>query len=191
MITLTPRRSRADVRSSLGHTLGTLLDPIYHSAVDPVLRDARFWDAPASAKWHHNYDGGLAEHTLEVVQGVVAIRNLNPELNLDDLLIAATWHDYAKIWDYQKTAPASTDGETFWAHTVHADAHGHIARGYAEFLATARRVGLNDEHALRIGSLILTHHGRREWGSPVEPRSKEAWALHLADMISVRAICNR
>jgi len=33
---------------------------------------------------------------------------------------------------------------------------------------------------------ILSHHGRREWGSSVAPNSREAWLVHIADMMSAR-----
>jgi 3'-5' exoribonuclease len=33
---------------------------------------------------------------------------------------------------------------------------------------------------------MLAHHGRKEWGSPVEPATNEAWILHAADMMSSR-----
>ena len=34
--------------------------------------------------------------------------------------------------------------------------------------------------------MILSHHGKKEWGSPIEPQSQGAWILHLADMMSAR-----
>jgi 3'-5' exoribonuclease len=39
---------------------------------------------------------------------------------------------------------------------------------------------------MRIEHAILAHHGRQEWGSPVEPVTAEAYILHYADMLSVR-----
>jgi 23S rRNA maturation-related 3'-5' exoribonuclease YhaM len=39
---------------------------------------------------------------------------------------------------------------------------------------------------------ILSHHGMREWGSPVAPATKEAWILHLCDNMSARLDdCNK
>ena len=43
---------------------------------------------------------------------------------------------------------------------------------------------MQDEERDEIGHLILSHHGRRDWGAIQEPKTAEAWALHLADMAS-------
>jgi len=40
----------------------------------------------------------------------------------------------------------------------------------------------------RIEHLLLSHHGRKEWGSPVEPLTAEAFILHAADMMSSRGV---
>jgi 3'-5' exoribonuclease len=189
--TLQPRRSRSEVRALLTD-YAMFIDGVDSRLIAPVVADARFWEAPASVKWHHSYDGGLAEHTLEVLEACDVIAHLcHVPISLIDLRVAAFWHDYAKVWDYEKGPAASNDGERAWTCTDHSGDHGHLVRSYAEWMAHARTTDIGEARMLKIGSMLLSHHGQKAWGSPVEPRGPEAWALHLADMISVHVVCDR
>lgn len=148
-----------------------------------VLIDPRFQQWPAAIHRHHTGDGGLLRHTSQVVRGCEFFKEQadacsppNAGLMWSILFTAALWHDYGKIWNYEKV-----DGQ--WTHTAHCKNIGHLCRSYAEFMAASNGV-LPDNTRDEIGHLILSHHGRREWGSPVEPKTREAHALHLADMAS-------
>ncbi len=182
---LKPRRSREEVKAILLVIANNDLSHLHRDLIAPVLNDPRFWEAPASSKWHHNYDGGLAEHTAEVVEMALSIQKAKPELDRDALIVAAFWHDYAKIFDYVK----EPDGT--WGETDHHDEQGHLVRSYAEFRAAAASLDYPAAFIDKVSHLLLAHHGRKEWGSPKEPQTPEAWALHLADMISVRCLCDR
>ena len=59
--------------------------------------------APASTRYHGNYDGGLCEHCLNVYDNLVAItRALNEDFDASTLIIVALLHDLAKINFYEK-----------------------------------------------------------------------------------------
>ena len=176
-------RTPADVQAALRALLSSHLSPELMALAQPVLDDPRFWTAPASATMHHAFTGGLAEHTLEVMEGCLDIAGRNPLLRKEILLLAALWHDYAKIWDYV-ACPTTEKNPYGFANTAHYKRQRHLAKGYALFFAHA--TGKAPEALIDdISHLMLAHHGRREWGSPVEPQTQEAWALHLSDMISV------
>lgn len=157
--------------------------PPYTGLIGRVLADPRFRTWPASTKHHHVYNGGLLVHTAEVT----AIANgmfseLRPEgTKFEELILAAILHDYMKVHDYVKV------GDT-WEKTEHARRKYHIVAGALEFRTWAgnNRGGLylNHDH---IEHIMLAHHGLREWGSPVEPQTPEAYILHAADMLSLKA----
>jgi 23S rRNA maturation-related 3'-5' exoribonuclease YhaM len=65
---------------------------------------------------------------------------------------------------------------------------GHLAGSAMEFHCEARE-RLRVEVLVHIEHLMLSHHGRRDWGSPVEPSTSEAFILHSADMMSAKG-CN-
>jgi 3'-5' exoribonuclease len=152
-----------------------------------VLNHPSFAAWPAATSNHHAYPGGLAVHTAEVLEFTSHTVEMNPALNKIVLTVAAIYHDFGKIWDYQPnpnypTAPESKP----WTITDHFQLVHHIQRSYQEFVDKAK--GTDPNMQMLIGHCILAHHGCPAWGSPVEPKTQEAWALHLADMFSARCM---
>ncbi len=170
----------------------------FYQFVKPVLEDPRFstWSGAGSDKHHHYGDGGLLLHTYEVYRYAELIgcehnstcRSLKARVNPQELFISVIWHDYGKIWDYQK------DEEGTWGkHNGHARQIHHISRSALEWNNYANNLPWMDDGGDIMGVStqnvthnILSHHGQREWGSPVAPSTREAWILHLADNLSAR-----
>lgn len=142
-----------------------------------VINDERFQTWPASGSKHQSYDGGLIVHTAQVVKTALSIASDVPEVRHDVLFTAGVWHDYAKIWDYER----SDEG---WQKTEFREVERHLARSYADMRHHAVVIGLQPRFIDEVAHIMLAHHGRREWGSPVEPQNAAAWALHAADMLS-------
>ncbi len=143
-----------------------------------VLNNPVFQYAPGGAEHHHNYPHGLIIHVAEVMKNVFAMTRDHPS---DELITAVIWHDYMKIKDYEWV-----DGKI--TKTDYHKHINHVAGSAMEFHAEAAHC-LPRETLERIEHLLLSHHGRREWGSPVEPRTAEALILHAADMMSAKG-CN-
>lgn len=168
--------------------------------VEPVLKDPSFstWSGAGKPIHHHYGDGGLVKHTYEVWMLARSIReiyrgyNVDPytasDINLPELFISVVWHDYGKIWDYQK------DKNGVWGkHDNHARQIHHISRSAIEFekhyeYLMTQTLFMDNPYIKRDNIIhnILSHHGMREWGSPVSPATREAWILHLADNMSAR-----
>jgi 3'-5' exoribonuclease len=151
---------------------------------DFVLGDPRFrtWAGSSVEGAHHHYDGGLAEHTYEVAmlcQENARLLHYEHELEMDEVFLSALFHDVGKMWDYAKI-----NGN--WTGTDHKRNIHHISRSAIEWTKAAEKCGIGSEMQDRILHAILAHHGRREWGSPVAPKSRMAWLLHLCDQLSAR-----
>lgn len=147
-----------------------------------VLDNPKFVDgygaAVGSAHAHHAYRGGLAVHTFEVTNfclNAIGSHSLK-EIKGDVLLTAAICHDYYKIYDYDKEG-----NKTEYKKLVR-----HLSGSHAWFVGMAMDYNLPDDLQLSIEHCILAHHGRQEWGSPVEPQTVEASILHYADMLSMQ-----
>lgn len=161
---------------------------------DPVLTDPKFeyWSGSGSSIHHHYGDSGLLKHTHEVFEYCEIISSQHNgncvgyenRLNHKELLISAIWHDYGKIWDYQKD-----DNGVWGKHNNHARQIHHISRSAIQFQTwyySRLTTPIHDIVADNITHNILAHHGMREWGSPVAPATRESWVLHLADNLSAR-----
>lgn len=157
--------------------------------LDALFKDAsfqsRYQRAPAAMSNHHDYLAGLLEHSLSMArQAVFMGHHYNayyPDMVDTDLLITGCIiHDMGKVEEltYGRSFDYSTSGRLI----------GHITLG-AEWVARIARSldpMLNSNLTMQLQHLILSHHGRQEYGSPVTPRSPEALLLHQLDMIDSR-----
>lgn len=164
---------------------------------NPVLTDSKFkyWSGAGKPIHHHYGDGGLLKHTHEVFTYCEVISQQhnstclgNSRLNHKELLVSVIWHDYGKLWDYQK------DENGVWGkHDNHARQIHHISRSamewnnhYEGMISFGDDAPYSEVNKDNVTHNILAHHGMREWGSPVAPATREAWVLHLADNLSAR-----
>lgn len=151
--------------------IGQIADPELHASCEFLTDCPRFSVWPAARNNHHAYRGGLLAHTVEVATIALGIADLIPDVNRDILLTAALWHDWGKVEEY---APTEDGG-----YRSALGAAAHIPLGADKFTEVYR-----GEWAEEVRHCILAHHGRVDWGSPVEPATREALILHQADMLS-------
>jgi 3'-5' exoribonuclease len=140
---------------------------------DPDRR-AAFAKAPAAKSLHHVYLGGLLEHTLSVaamaVQACEHYRNLNRDLVLAGVLL----HDLGKTAElsYQRSFGYTDTGNLLGHITLEAQ---WVSQAIEKF------PGFPEELRLQILHIILAHHGKLEFGSPVLPKTPEALLVHYLD----------
>lgn len=131
----------------------------------------RVW--PAALTVHHAYRGGLLEHVLKLAEvGELMASAYGADADL--LLAAAVLHDIGKIEEL------SCDGATVYSRR--GNLIGHITLGVGIVRDAAREIeGFPDDLQTRIEHVIVSHHGAREHGSPVEPMSVEAFIFSAMD----------
>lgn len=166
-----------------------------------VLDDPRFamWSASAHPYQHHYGDGGLARHTHEVVhlclvnRATLAVIQPHEMPSERKVYLAALAHDYGKIWDYESAqhivdnlpfAPPSMT--TVWRGTEAKRTIHHISRSAIEWSRAVDKYPAYRDIESDVLHAILSHHGQRAWGSPVSPKTRLAWLLHICDMMSAR-----
>lgn len=138
-----------------------------------------FFDYPAASRIHHNYLGGLAEHTLGMADLAEQIASQYPFLNRDLLVAGVLIHDVGKT--------VELGGLVSNEYTLEGKLIGHISIGHGWLMETAKELGLEDaDETLLLRHMILAHHGKNEFGSPVLPAIPEAEALFLIDNIDSR-----
>lgn len=181
-------------------TIGNQLGAEVLALADEVLDNDKFeiWSGSGLGFQHHYGKGQLAQHTLEVVEIALANNAYFKTLGkgLDDRLVylAAVFHDAGKMWDY---APQEDYNELLdtdfvnydkWGSTDHKRKIYHISRSALIWSKAFDKYGsfLPPEAHDEVLHAILAHHGQREWGSPVTPKTKLGWLIHLADNMSAR-----
>ena len=135
-----------------------------------------FQKAAAGKLWHHNYAGGLVEHSFNVSQICLKLSEFYTDLDRDLILTGAMLHDIGKIKEYNCKGfiDYSDDGRLI----------GHVTLGYGFVKSFIDRMDEFPESLkLKLMHLLVSHQGKREKGSPVEPMTREAFVLYYADEI--------
>lgn len=155
--------------------------PVLQKLLRGVFEDKEFLEvfrnSPAAVGHHHNYLGGLLEHTVSVAKMCDAIASLYPELNRDLLLTGALLHDIGKTREYRWMPRIDVTTEGGFA--------GHPAIG-AFMLSKKFPPDFPEDLKIRIYHMILSHHGEAEFGAAVQPKFGEAYALHLAEYLDAK-----
>ena len=159
--------------------LKSLCIPQIEKLNNVVLDDPLFLEAPGGREHHHNFRGGLLVHTFEVMRNVMKMTYGSPS---SALVTAVIWHDYMKVREY------SFDKEGKVIDAPYRKMIGHVAGSAMKFHYAASQLGMPESFIDCVEHLLLSHHGRKEWGSPVEPATGEAFILHAADMMSSRGV---
>ncbi len=141
---------------------------------------ARFLTAPGAKSVHHAKRGGFLEHTLSVAQLCMRFCDHYPHLDRQVLLIGAIVHDLGKLWEL-------SDSLSF-DYTTQGRLMGHISLALEKITPLLDKAKVEEALALHIKHLILSHHGLREYGSPVLPQTAEAFALHYADNLDAKLV---
>lgn len=129
---------------------------------------------------HHNYIGGNVQHVVGIMRVVEAVCTSYPKLDRDLVIFGAAVHDLGKLREYavDTTIRVTEEGKL----------RGHLVIGaewISQFCAEIRQGGYAFPKALEdeLVHMILSHHGRGEWGSPKPPATPEAMLLHLSDYV--------
>ncbi|MFE4898713.1 3'-5' exoribonuclease YhaM [Peribacillus butanolivorans] len=137
-----------------------------------------FLTFPAATKNHHEYMSGLAYHVVSMLGLAKAISNLYPSLDKDLLYAGVILHDLGKV--HELSGPVST------VYTVEGNLLGHITIMVNEVGKAAEELGIDAEEIMILKHLILSHHGKAEWGSPKPPMVREAEVLHYIDNMDAK-----
>src|SRR5699024_7003599 len=87
-------------------------------------------------------------------------------------------HDIGKV--HELSGPVDT------SYTTEGKLLGHISIMVAEVQETAKELKIEGEEVTLLKHMVLSHHGKPEWGSAIQPMIKEAEMLHIIDMIDAK-----
>lgn len=166
------------------------------SVCDPIFTNPKFviWSGSSKPFQHHYGKGGLIIHTSEVVKLMLEVNcilnypsdNCEPICS-EAIFLAGLFHDVGKMWDYKPVDQSYKE----WESTEHKREIHHITRSAIVWMEASSywstfNYPINEKFRDKILHAILAHHGSRQAGSPVFPKTKLAWLLHLCDGLSAR-----
>lgn len=181
------REAPAD-RDTMDRMLSGLLESmnpgVYRDITCDLIDQRRkaFLTWPAATKNHHNYVGGLAWHTLSMAKAADALLPLYPFLDRDLLMAGILLHDLGKTEEL--SAPMLAE------YTSEGNLVGHISMTAGWIDEAGVRTGHageeDKEQRMLLKHMVLSHHGKLEFGSPVMPMIPEAEMLSLVDDLDAR-----
>ncbi len=133
---------------------------------------------PAATRNHHDYVSGLADHVVSMLRLGKALLAIYPTLDKDLLYAGIILHDIGKV--FELSGPIAT------TYTVEGNLLGHISIMVTEISKTAEELEIEGEEVMLLQHMVLSHHGKEEWGSPKRPMIKEAEMLHYIDNIDAK-----
>ena len=173
-----------------------LRDPRLRALCEAFLTEwgERFRRTAGARTYHHARRGGLVEHTAQMMRLAAQIAPLYPQLNLDLLVAGILFHDSGKMWENQLPENGFTMG-----FDERGELMGHISIGMELANSLWRKVQGEanasvwnqptppaEDVRLHLLHLIAAHHGEAQLGSPVNPKTPEAMALHYLDNLDAR-----
>jgi 3'-5' exoribonuclease len=175
-------RTTKDI-NGLWQTLGNFIDSFKDQHLkalvkafmaDPQIEFA-YKNAPAAKTLHHAFIGGLLDHVVSLCQLCdLACRNYPEQINRDLLLTGAFLHDIGKVHElsFSRSFTYTTRGQLLGHMIIELE----MLQG-----KLAQMPDFPGEYKILLEHLIISHHGKYEFGSPKLPMFPEALMLHYLD----------
>ena len=128
---------------------------------------------PAGVSVHHEYSSGLLTHLTSMAELGDFLANKYQPLNRDLLITGILLHDIGKLIELE--------GPVVYKYSVEGKLLGHISIMAAEIREAADFLKIKSEIPMLLEHMVLSHHDKPEFGSPVSPMIKEALLLTMID----------
>jgi 3'-5' exoribonuclease len=180
-----PKTSRNidELWQKLNEFVDSFTNPHLHALLRAFLDDPQIAEAlrsaPAAKAMHHAWIGGLLEHIVSLMGVASDMAKRYPEVNRDLLLTGVMLHDIGKLRELQ--------WGTRFDYTIEGQLVGHITIGIR--MIEQKVTSLPDfPEPLRVlvEHMVVSHHGKYEFGSPKLPMVPEAVMLHYIDDLDAK-----
>ena len=181
-------RSPDEMWAELRSTVACVADTNIRALLDALLDDdeiaRRYRLAPAAKTIHHAYLGGLLEHVLSLCHLCQLTASHYPNIDPSLMIAGAVLHDIGKIHEltYERGFGYSTEGQLLGHMMIALRMISDKLAKLPEFPADLRTL---------LEHMVVSHHGKLEFGSPKLPLFPEALLLHYLDDMDSKMECMR
>ena len=166
----------AELEQLILHVRDPFIRELLQRLVTQHAEKLRTW--PAALTVHHAYRSGFLEHILSVARSALTL-GAAYGANQDLLTAGALLHDIGKLEELEY------DGST--RYTRDGNLVGHVTLGAIMVRATTQTIpDFPDVTRTQLEHLVVSHHGHKEFGAPVEPMTIEAMILSSADDLDAK-----
>jgi 3'-5' exoribonuclease len=182
--------------AEIERTIASIRDPRLRRVSELFLEEfsERFRRAAGARSIHHARRGGLLQHVSQMFRAATALTSVYSGLNRDLLLAGVLFHDAGKLWEnsFPKEGfqmPYDLLGELVGHITIGAELVNRLWAKLRQEPLYESWKGVKPESELvrwHLLHLVAAHHGEKQFGSPVEPKTPEAIALHFIDNLDAK-----
>jgi 3'-5' exoribonuclease len=169
-----PRKHHQDLLKTVSGLRNEHIRQLLHNTLTEPKTQEILMRAPAAKTIHHAYRGGLIEHIHSIVEIMESIAKHYEFLDLDLLVFGAIYHDIGKIaeLDIAEGIHYTQSGRLVGHMVLACDMIEKHADAIAGFPPDLRDV---------LKHIVLSHHGKLEYGSPKLPMFPEAIVVAMID----------
>ena len=190
------RQRQDEDYAEIERVVSEIEDPRLNSLASLFLEryGTRFRRTGAARRNHHARRGGLVEHVAQMMRTATQVCVAYPNLNRDLLVTGVLFHDIGKLWENAYVARGFT-----MPYSEASELISHIPVGMEivnrlwgelsdspEAASWSTLEPTSDQVRLHLLHLIASHHGELAFGSPVVPKTPEAFALHYIDNLDAK-----
>lgn len=170
---------RQEMAAELQAMVRTVTNPFLKKLLNHFFKKDEIWqrfqEAPAAKGIHHAYIGGLLEHSLSMAKVADMLAGHYEGVDRSLLIAGALLHDLGKVEELYMVNGVID-------YTDRGRLKGHLVIGSEMIGQVAGKIrDFPEELIERLQHLILSHHGRQEYGSPAVPMTVEAFLLNYID----------
>lgn len=175
--------SKLDVHALYSEVM-SIVSAVQSTAIRQILTDTLqdeevkvlLLKAPAAKTIHHAKKGGLLEHVVSICKLMKMIASHYTYLNEDLLIFGAIYHDIGKVWELE----ISRGDQIQYSHKGRLLGHMQLACELID-RKSQRILGFPEDLREILKHIVLSHHGKLEYGSPVRPYVMEAFVVASID----------
>jgi 3'-5' exoribonuclease len=169
----------AELRGYVSQFTNPDLKRLVFAFLDDEAIASAYRTAPAAKRLHHAWLGGLLEHVVTLVRVCLATAPFYPEVNPDLLVTGAILHDIGKTRELH--------WKNSFGYTLEGQMIGHISIAQGMLLEKVKELApFPEKLRVLVEHMILSHHGKYEFGSPKLPMTAEALLLNVLDDLEAK-----
>ena len=170
-----PPIPREELERRFNEYVKSIKDKDCKALLDYILNkySQKIFTYPAGVTVHHEYSSGLLTHLVSMAELGEYLANKYQPVNRDLLLTGILLHDVGKTIELE--------GPVVYHYSTEGKLLGHISIMVGELRIAAKELKIESEIPMLLEHMILAHHDKPEFGSPVSPMTKEALLLTLID----------
>lgn len=169
-------------RELLGH-VNSVTNPELKLVLDSFFNDEEFVEkfkfAPGAMYLHHGWVSGLLEHTLTVTNICLDLAK-HHKLDKDLLIAGAVLHDIGKIEEFEVTSMIKVSDK--------GNLVGHLTIGVQMLTRKLDQLNISENTKNKLLHILISHHGKVEYGCPKNPAFPEALIIAKADDLDAAAL---